>query len=88
MLCHQFRAGRAISRDCTRYVGVETRDAQGAFKACATHLAAFVEDEGDTLRDALVAATERHELQHQIDGPGLHLAKPIQKRLNITAATD
>lgn len=74
---------RAISRDCTRNVAVGSRDAQGAFKACADHLASFVEDEGDTLRDALVAATERHELQHQIDGPGLHLAKPIQKRLNM-----
>lgn len=74
---------RAIERDCTRYVDVKSRDAQGAFKACADHLASFVEDEGDSLRDALVAVTERHELQHQIDGPGLNLAKPIQKRLNM-----
>ncbi|MFO0617415.1 MAG: hypothetical protein U0414_32765 [Polyangiaceae bacterium] len=73
----------AMSGGCTRSVVARTRDSQKALRACATHLSAFVEDDGDTLRDALIAVTERHELQHQIDGPGLNLAKPIQKRLNM-----
>ncbi len=41
---------------------------------CGAMLKAYAQDHIEEIPDAILAATERHELQHQIDGPHLPLA--------------
>ncbi|EYF00216.1 hypothetical protein [Chondromyces apiculatus] len=54
-----------------------------ALARCGELLAGAVKDAGgqDQLLAALTEATERHELQHQVDGPHLPLASLVLKRL-------
>ncbi len=47
---------------------------------CGAVLTALLSDE-NTARAAAVGHVERHELQHQMDGPLLTLAKPVLKKL-------
>lgn len=53
-------------------------DAQRALRRCGDALSSLTSDK---LKDQLVTMTERHELQHQIDGPHLPLASHILRRM-------
>lgn len=54
-------------------------DSGPAGAACGRVLGSVVQSK--KLMDALVASTERHELQHQIDGPHLPVASAVMDRL-------
>jgi hypothetical protein len=56
-------------------------DAEKAWAACGDLLSSLVEGAGTGLGDALVTGTERHELQHQIDGPHLPMSGAVLGRL-------
>jgi hypothetical protein len=64
-----------------------SRDAQVAYATCAKAIARLVEESEGGARDALLLSTERHELQHQIDGPDLELSKEVLRRLAVYAPT-
>lgn len=53
-------------------------DGARAMRRCGDALRALVSEH---LREQLVAMTERHELQHQIDGPHLSLSTHVLRRL-------
>ncbi len=53
-------------------------EAYRAMRTCGDALRALA---GDKLRDHLVTMTERHELQHQIDGPHLSISTHVLRRL-------
>jgi hypothetical protein len=55
--------------------------AERAFDACGDVLARLVEEAGGGVKDALLLGTERHELQHQIDGPHLAMSSSVLERL-------
>lgn len=48
---------------------------------CGQTLAALVESTGGDLHPAIVALTDRHELQHQIDGPHLVMSGAVKRHL-------
>ena len=48
---------------------------------CGRVVADFVKKDPAALLPALVAITERHELQHQIDGPHLPLPSALLERM-------
>jgi hypothetical protein len=50
-------------------------------RRCGEVLATLLDQLGGDLAPALTAITERHELQHQIDGPHLPVAGPVLERL-------
>src|SRR5262249_34402327 len=52
-----------------------------AMLRCGEALAAVRARLGASLREVVLATTERHELQHQIDGPHLPLAAPVAELL-------
>ncbi len=58
----------------------ESRDGQAAYSACVGAVDKLIEDGGNP-REAVLFGTERHELQHQIDGPDLDLSKIVLRRL-------
>jgi hypothetical protein len=58
-----------------------TPDLQEGLGRCGELLAAAARGREQALPDAVVAGTERHELQHQIDGPHLPLAGPVASLL-------
>ena len=49
-------------------------EANHGLRTCGKALAEMVKQKGFDLRAALVTITERHELQHQVDGPHLPLS--------------
>ncbi|WP_437329799.1 hypothetical protein [Sorangium sp. So ce381] len=53
----------------------------GALARCDAALAKLRERLGSTLERAVLAGTERHELQHQIDGPHLPLSPAVTELL-------
>jgi len=53
-------------------------EAYRAMRRCGDTMRALADDK---LRDHLVTMTERHELQHQIDGPHLSVATHVLRRL-------
>lgn len=55
--------------------------AQEGLQRCGEALRALLERLPSGLGPAITAMTERHELQHQIDGPHLPLAGAVQRRL-------
>lgn len=55
--------------------------ANRGLRACGEALRAVCDAKGFDLRGALVTLTERHELQHQVDGPHLALSGPVLKRM-------
>jgi hypothetical protein len=68
----------AIEKDEPRCGTAFSLDADVALKKCGSVLAKLANDK---LRDNLIVMTERHELQHQIDGPHLPLASQILTRM-------
>jgi hypothetical protein len=56
-------------------------DLHAGFVRCGELLAAATRGREAELADAVLAGTERHELQHQIDGPHLPLAGPVASLL-------
>ncbi len=62
--------------------GATTRaDQAGAVARCQAALVKLRERLGAGLEDAILAGTERHELQHQIDGPHLPLSSAVAELL-------
>lgn len=61
---------------CTNEV-VSNRDLYKGLNRCGELLAKAGAGKVDALPRAVLAGTERHELQHQIDGPHLPLAGPV-----------
>ncbi len=55
-------------------------DADRVSLRCGEQLGAMVSDVGRAT-DAVLAKVERHELQHQIDGPLLRIARPVLRKL-------
>jgi len=55
--------------------------ARPGLERCGTVLAALVEAVSGGLRPAIVALTDRHELQHQIDGPHLVMSGAVLDHL-------
>ena len=51
-----------------------------ALRRCGEELAALTSDQ-KALREQVVDVVERHEIQHQIDGPLLPLARPVLEKL-------
>jgi hypothetical protein len=56
-------------------------EANHGLRTCGQALAAMVKDKSLDLHAALVTITERHELQHQIDGPHLPLSAQVLARM-------
>lgn len=56
-------------------------EADRAMLACGQALAEIVHQDRARLLPALVAQTERHELQHQIDGPHLPMSEAVLARM-------
>jgi hypothetical protein len=72
----------ALNSSCGRAI-VTSRDGQMAYSVCAGETGKLVAEVGiGGVRDAVLAGTERHELQHQIDGPDLELSKVVLRRLS------
>ncbi len=61
--------------------------AERAFERCGEVLADLVAEAGGGVKDALVLGTERHELQHQIDGPHLSVSSAVLARLGAYVPT-
>jgi hypothetical protein len=55
-------------------------DRDEGMRRCGERLAAMARDEA-ALRQGVVEVVERHELQHQIDGPLLPLPRPVLEKL-------
>ena len=68
----------ALSKDSPTCGLALDADANRALRKCGDELAELA---GDKLREQLTVMTERHELQHQIDGPHLPIASQILKRM-------
>lgn len=60
---------------------LEIDDAGPALARCGAVLAELLRTLPDGLTPAIVAVTDRHELQHQIDGPHLPLSPAVLERL-------
>lgn len=73
-------AATAAMGDCTDQPVFHSELYSGLGKCGELVKAAFAGQELE-MRAAVVAATERHELQHQIDGPHLPLASAVSTRL-------
>ena len=64
-----------------------TCDAKGqglatpGLERCGVALAKLVEASGGAIRDGVIALTDRHELQHQIDGPHLEMSGAVLDHL-------
>ncbi len=60
---------------------IEVEDAGPGLARCGAVLAELLRTLPDGLTPAIVATTDRHELQHQIDGPHLPLSSAVLARL-------
>ncbi len=60
---------------------IEVEDAGPGLARCGAVLAELLQTLPDGLIPAIVATTDRHELQHQIDGPHLPLSSAVLERL-------
>lgn len=70
----------AQSKVCTTKAFPAPRS-ERAFSRCGEILADLVAESAGGVRDALELGTERHELQHQIDGPHLAMSSAVLERL-------
>jgi hypothetical protein len=59
----------------------QAEEAKEGLARCGEVLAALAASSPEGLLPALTAITERHELQHQIDGPHLPLSRAVRRRL-------
>lgn len=66
---------------CSPHVLAPAR-AEGALSICGDELDRVMRDAGSSARDAIITGTERHELQHQIDGAQLAMSGAVLKRLS------
>ena len=71
----------AATSQCSVHVFAPAR-ARDALAVCGEELARLSKDAGPGTRDAMVVGTERHELQHQIDGAHLAMSGAVLKRLS------
>jgi hypothetical protein len=77
----RFAEGDEMCGGAPRGAGGERGERTREVVRCAEALARLRERLGDGLESAVLASTERHELQHQIDGPHLPLSSAVAELL-------